>query len=125
MHRSGAFIFKRALFVDGTFCVVAGLLLALSAGWLESELPAPGWFIVTAGLVSAGWGALLIAASRMLPTRSALGAVAIVNWLVVVATLAWLALEGGDMSGVGLAAVGILGISVLRFAVYQSMVLRQ
>jgi hypothetical protein len=114
------------LIVDGLFCLVVGGLLVLASGWLPDELPvAETWMIAAAGIVTAVWGALLAVASRRLPTRGLLGSVAIVNALAVIAVLVWLVAEGSEMSGIGLAVVGVLGISVLRFAIYQSAVLRQ
>lgn len=126
MHRSGSLIVRRALFVDGAFCVVVGLLLAAAARWLDGELPVPEeWVITVAGLVTAVWGAALLVISQRYPTRRALFAVAIVNTVVVLAVLVWLVLDATSMSGTGLAVAGIIGISVFRFALYQAMVLRQ
>ncbi len=126
MHLSGSLTIRRALFVDGVFCVIAGALLALAAAWLEGELPVPSlWPLAIAGGVAAGWGALLLVASHYAPTRNVLGLAAIVNTLTVVALLVWLVLEGSEMTGIGLAVTGVVGIAVVRFAVYQSMLLRQ
>lgn len=126
MHTSGSPIIRRALFADGAFCVVVGLLIAALTAWLEDELPVPeSWLITVAGIVTVAWGALLMVASRVYATRQALGGVAIVNVVVVVAMLAWLILEGGEMTGFGIVVVGVLGIAVLRFAVYQSGLLRR
>ena len=60
-----------------------------------------------------------------LPTRGVLGFVVVANVVTVVATLVWLVWKGFEMSGAGLAVVGVLGIIVLRFAVYQSAELRK
>jgi hypothetical protein len=126
MHRSGSQIIRRALIVDGLFCVGVGALLAIAAGWLAGELPvSDDWLIVAAGVVTALWGALLVVASRSFPARALLMLVAAVNVATVVAVLAWLAIDGEAMSGIGIAVVGILGVSVLRFAIYQVMLLRQ
>lgn len=126
MHTTGSPTIRRALLVDGVFCLVAGLLVTVFTPWLEDELPvAEGWLITMAGLVTSAWGVFLLVASRAYATRQALGAVAIVNVIVVVAMLVWLILEGGAMTGSGLVVVGVLGISVLRFAVYQVGLLRR
>ena len=126
MHTSGSSRFRRALLADGAFCVVVGVLVAVFTPWLEDELPVPeSWLITAAGMVTAAWGGLLLAASRLYPTRRALGFVASVNVVVVLAALAWLVLEGGEMTGTGIVVVGALGISVLRFAIYQTGLFRQ
>jgi hypothetical protein len=126
MHLSGSLTIRRALFMNGTFCLVGGPLLAISASWLEGELPvASALSIAVAGVVTAVWGALLLVASRIASTRNTLGVVAVVNILVVVALLVWLLLEGREMTGIGLAVTGVIVVAVVRFAVYQSMLLRQ
>lgn len=102
------------------------LLIAAFTPWLEDELPLPESRLITAaGLVTSAWGALLLLASRVCSTCSMLEFVATVNAVVVLAMLAWLAVEGGEMTGTGIVVVGALGIIVLRFAIYQLGLLRQ
>ena len=126
MHVSGSLTIRRALFFDSAFCVIAGLALAGAASWLVDDLPVPGALVIAvAGGVTAVWGALLLAASRYTPTRNTLGVVATVNVLAAVALLAWLVLDGTEMTGIGLAVTGAIVVAVVRFAVYQSMLLRQ
>lgn len=126
MHTSGSSIIRRALLADGVFCVAAGLLIAACTPWLEDKVAIPDrWMIFVAGLITAVWGGLLVVASRVYPTRQSLGFVATVNVMTVLVILGWLLLEGAEMTGTGIVVVGALGICVLRFAIYQSGLLRQ
>lgn len=125
MHRSGAPILRRALFSDGLFCVIVGVAIALAAAWLDGEVDLPAEWVLAAGIVTAVWGAVLIVASRRAATRSAVGLVAAVNAVAVVALAAWLAVAWGEMTTMGLVVAAVLAISVLRFAIYQARLLRR
>ena len=97
----------------------------MGSDWLDDELPVSSrWPIAVAGLLMAAWGGLLVGTSRWKPSREMLSVVAIVNVVVALATVPWLVLQGSEMSGIGIAVVGILGISVLRFAIHQFLILR-
>lgn len=126
MHMDGSPSIRRALVADGLFCIVAGAAVATTSGWLVDEVPVArrGW-IVAAGVISAVWGLLLVGAARRYPTRAMVLLVAVVNAVFVAASLAWLVIDGEAMSALGIAVVGIIGISVLRFAISQASLLRQ
>lgn len=125
MYPSGADTIKQALIADGGFCAAVGVMMALAANYLDSEIGVTAtWMVRTAGIVVAIWGSLLIAAASVLPTRTIVGGVCVANFTCVAAMIAWLAFRRSEMSEIGIAVVVILAVSVLLFAVHQLQVLR-
>lgn len=119
---NGTRIARISLRIDAVYCVVLGVLLALSAPLTSPSVALHPLLLVGAGVLTAIWGCYVWTAARAQPLRSRTRLVMIAN----IAASAALAATGlFAETAVLFAAALVLAVDVAAFAVSQGVALRR